>query len=195
MLILPSMTACLKEQEKTDEPLPEYYEAYAGVLTEFMNSDKNQFDDAAFVLAYIDDDDIPELLVSDTYAKSGIVSIYTYNLGEAVLVDTAGTNGLIYFNERSGMYVAVDEDMVCSGCTVTRMNATSIEKVWTGRSEKDLGYASDPGEDAEIRYFSENEEVDEATYNALLGEYMPEDIKSNADGYPLTEENINSIFR
>lgn len=104
-----------------------------------------------------------------------------------MLVDTTGTNGVIYYNERSGLFVTVDEDMYCSSVTVSRMNATVIEQVWSGREEREIN--SDT-----VRYYSDNEEIDESDYEAFLNEFMPEGILSNADGYSITEENLNEML-
>lgn len=58
---------------------------------------------ACYEYIYLDDDDVPELIVSDSSASSGQVTVYCFQNGLIKQVqDQLGSNGDIYYKEREG---------------------------------------------------------------------------------------------
>lgn len=66
---------------------------------------KENFNEWHFALAYIDEDDIPELVVADSDAHAASADIYTYIDGEVTKVGSAGSWGGFQFAPRKNYIV------------------------------------------------------------------------------------------
>lgn len=67
--------------------------------------------DCKFMLAYVDDDDIPELLVSEGFFHFSKVTIYVYQNKKLKKVDSLGQLGEMKYDERTGYVQGLYSDM------------------------------------------------------------------------------------
>lgn len=98
-------------QQTDAEP---YVLAYAEVLRRIeedwyreLGTEQSPDDPMHFVLGYIDDDDIPELLVGLTGKWDfAPVKLYTFSDGKAILLGEYGTSATIQYSEKSGVFLS-----------------------------------------------------------------------------------------
>lgn len=91
-----------------------YALAYAEVLRHIeedwyqeLGTEQSPDDPMHFVLGYIDDDDIPELLVGLTGKWDfAHVKLYTFTDGKAILLGEYGTSATIQYSEKSGVFLS-----------------------------------------------------------------------------------------
>lgn len=94
--------------EEIEIELPEpYMEAYYDFLLRYWKAYmKNSYSKGRFVLAYIDEDDIPELLIIEMPCHATSVSVYTYYDGKVTELGAYGSTGRMQFVDRKGMIVS-----------------------------------------------------------------------------------------
>lgn len=89
-----------KEQEKKTQE--ELFEKYAAVLRSFKEENENP----RFALTYIDDDDIPELLLYPDYYGAGTpVTVYSIYNGEAILVGSFGSYSELLYGYKASLII------------------------------------------------------------------------------------------
>ena len=143
-----------------------------------------------FALCYIDNDDIPELIVGimPKYAPHAAgAAVYTYYDGEVVFVCSGGGYGEINYVER--------ENLICSmytGMGITTIQTYEIANgtgvcIWTGFND-----AAGIPESQEPTYKSNEVEVSLEEFKEALDIYCPDErMSSSSDNYyALTEENV-----
>lgn len=91
--------------EEIEIELPEpYMEAYYDFLLRYWKAYmKNSYSKGRFVLAYIDEDDIPELLIIEMPCHATSVSVYTYYDGKVKELGAYGSTGRMRFVDGKGM--------------------------------------------------------------------------------------------
>ncbi len=99
------MTACSsKEQEKK---LEEVFEAYIQCIKGYVNNaEYDVADRIRYTLVYINEDDIPDLAISEGNAHASGVRVYFYNFDQKETVDTGeryGENGGFDYYERKSL--------------------------------------------------------------------------------------------
>lgn len=166
-------------------------------------------EDAKFQLAYIDNDDIPELIISGGYS----VHIFTVKDNELIQLKKNDNNGkfswygCLYYREKEGMFLD----------SYQRMGAyrTPVYKLQNGECslQANIEYYESvkSGEIVNQSFIIDNEEVSLDNYvnelkkwrlNTYFTEQYPEyniendnwKILHDSDGYEITESNINIII-
>lgn len=91
----------IEKEIEFEEP---YEEAYYGFLKEYLRNHLSKKWPSSFYLAYIDDDEIPELLilVKKDYTHIQEVKIYTYYDGSVTKIGAFGFMGNVLYAERQG---------------------------------------------------------------------------------------------
>lgn len=162
----------------------DWVSAYREFLTNYGGDEYT-----GFSLCYIDDDDIPELVIGTKSEYAGYgdnLDVYTYNNGEIYLVlPDIGFSGIIEYLER--------ENKICfrfiSGTgtmyEIYEINNGTATCIWEGSDN--INQSEFP------TAHSNGVEVSLEEYEALLVKYYPEErMSSNRNsGYLITEENIN----
>lgn len=83
--------------------LDDYAEAYYGFLKEYFKDCSSMMIPRGFRLAYIDGDEIPELLIMEDYIHPCGVKVYTYYNGRIIEVGEFGSIGTMRYAEKKGM--------------------------------------------------------------------------------------------
>ena len=95
LLICLLSTGC--SGDKQDERLEEAFEAYVQAIKDYVTDSENFVaEQIKYSLAYINDDDIPELILSTGISHAAGVRIYFYDFDQKKVVDTGeryGENG------------------------------------------------------------------------------------------------------
>ena len=160
-----------------------------------------------FILRYIDNDDIPELLISSGDFHNSTVTIVTYSNGELNEYDGLGSYGELYFEERSNQFFATYSGMGVFDLTCYYINNGTIVK------DFQLSY-SDPEVvdlDLEKIFHYNNKLISESDFVRIYNEKIPDwyatiEVYNDAWGVQpldnntfttytkLTEENVRIIL-
>ncbi len=94
-------------QEEFLKPEAPYIEAYYEFLQEYIKRcNTAERKRARFYLAFIDDDEIPELLVMDDNGHAAGVQVYTYCNDEVADLGEFGSTGNMQYAEKEGMIIS-----------------------------------------------------------------------------------------
>lgn len=186
-----------KEDEKKVED-KEWKNAYAQVLEKLSEEDgSTSFDEYTFMLKCIDEDEIPELLVTAGASIASTVEIFTFYNGKAVSIGNFGMmgtvsctkNGLInsgYFNHGNDISVLY-----------SLKNGTAVKKISMAIYENTQEY-EEAGYEGDITYtYCINAlKVTKEKYDKFYEQYFSEDfIEYNVfEGNTITKENIETVF-
>lgn len=178
--------------------------AYKAVLEQSLK-DENYQAGAVFSFGYVNDDDVPELLVSVSTAHAGKVNFYTEKNGEAVLLCSAGQYGVAGYMEKQG--VIIDEYNAAGALytTVYSVESGKSETVWEASKYVDGTYYDDEAteDDGSVVYMIANEEATGEDYQAAYTQYVNDDTVYNIEspaspetafGYTLNQETIDLVF-
>ena len=164
--------------------------AYADVLREgymLINTEK-------FALAYINDDDIPELLISPHFAHVAFAEIYTWNNGQLVHIEYAGQFGTANYAERTGLF-RTDAWINGYGPLITFYALSS------GQAEALHTFSEDHREEmnnnGSVIYYFDDAIVSESEYQQqyrALNDSHTWTTFSNEDGYAVTTGNIEGML-
>lgn len=170
----------------------DYVKAYTDIL---MNISKEipEIADAAnarFALAYIDNDGIPELVVSEGDAHASACILFTYRDGKAVNLGPFGGYGTLTYYEKGGVIVDGYGN-----------NGHFIEAVYT--LENGVAALAFEGEtQAEVGgevYFIDGIEVSEKEYNTAKSKIVPKGAKEAQVEYKnchkITKTDIEKIIK
>lgn len=113
ILILSCLTGCtslaIQAPKMISEQMTEQEEALAA-YGDFLESYAEQWENTdkegtpGFALIYLDNDDTPELVITDGEVKALCgVNIYTYEQGEIVYIGEYGYYGCMYYQEKAGI--------------------------------------------------------------------------------------------
>ncbi|MDE6750934.1 MAG: hypothetical protein K2K21_17995 [Lachnospiraceae bacterium] len=100
-----------KEEASADEvswPYVPYMTAYRRFLESYMEENKENIYTqwARVILAFIDDDNVPELLLIEDNSHAAGVNVYTYYQGSVIELGNFGSRGSIQYVERGGMILS-----------------------------------------------------------------------------------------
>ena len=203
------------EPDKPEEPKEpaesDKSEEYKGIYKDFLTNRLNEETsaqqttlgepDKGFTLAYMDDDDIPELIFSyGTYHAAG-VDIFKVENGELIKIrrngeesegsgGSFGSNGCIAYAERKG-YISSGY----SGMGVTNEAIYTVE----GAIVKEVSsFSEDWNDESNKKYDVNGKAVSESEYKEEKNKSASYTWKNSMyDGgyYPLTYENIEEALR
>lgn len=169
--------------------------AYEAYLNNYINENKDSIDnEGAFSLIYIDDDDIPELVIGAQHYHVAGAELCIYDGNKVKSLGNHGQFGLlvyfpkknIFFNNYSGM----------GGITTSVYNLENYaEKEICSFKEEPLDITSE-----EFRYYIDDKEVSYSEYQQSYSKIVPDDPVNTPnldepDSYPLTEEGIRKCFK
>ena len=184
----------------------QYARSYADILSEKIKSDK--YAHSTFSLVYIDNNDIPELVIGINDSHAAGAEVYTYVDGQIVQLsryvesdynsgvsDVFGEFGGILYREREGLFTSQYWGMGCEFITIYQLENGKLSEVVT------LNGAEEYPETTVI-YEINGSEVDRDTYMStrmqygFTGEYYsPEGYSnSNENKFDLIKENIESAL-
>lgn len=169
-----------------EEASPEWENAYKEILKNFHSD----FGEPRFSLAYIDNDNIPELLISVDGSHAGTVYVYTYYKNKAKEVGNYGEYGTIIFGEK--------ENKIYSEYVGMGISLVSVYEIQNGR-EKELVKIEgcmDEYDDTVSRYYINSNEVSEQEYNDAWQSYYEQKkhtVVTYDDCIPITSQNIEKL--
>ena len=112
----------IKDEDETAKLDDEMIQIYTDKLYELSAENMEDIGyDCKFMLAYVDDDDIPELLVSEGFFHFSKVSIYVYQNKKLKRVDSLGQLGEMKYDERTGYVQGIYSDMGADTYTYGRL--------------------------------------------------------------------------
>lgn len=169
-----------------EEASPEWENAYKKILKNFHSD----FGEPRFSLAYIDNDNIPELLISVDGSHAGTVYVYTYYKNKAKEVGNYGEYGTIIFGEK--------ENKIYSEYVGMGISLVSVYEIQNGR-EKELVKIEgcmDEYDDTVSRYYINSNEVSEQEYDDAWQSYYEQKkhtVVTYDDCIPITRQNIEKL--
>lgn len=169
-----------------EEASPEWENAYKKILKNFHSD----FGEPRFSLAYIDNDNIPELLISVDGSHAGTVYVYTYYKNKAKEVGNYGEYGTIIFGEK--------ENKIYSEYVGMGISLVSVYEIQNGR-EKELVKIEgcmDEYDDTVSRYYINSNEVSEQEYDDAWQSYYEQKkhtVVTYDDCVPITRQNIEKL--
>lgn len=161
--------------EPEEEPEPEdtaWKQAYLDFLQEFAVSEGRNLEAYTFSLVYIDDDSVPEMVLSGKYAASGSF-VCSYHDGE-VRWESGAAWG-VQVLEREGLWL---DSYMHSGYgreVVWELRDGRFTELGTGTFEADIQNYDD------VTYYWNDEEVSEETYKAELARLFDADRATYID--------------
>lgn len=140
-----------------------------------------------FKLAYITDDDIPELIVAKESWHNASCEILTYSDGKVISLYEGGVYGNIEYVERKSLLVINDyRKGYESGLVIKIDDNGNCEEIFSHSNNKD--YALGNGE--KVDFFVNDKSVSELEYNIAVRSNMPNNTTEFGDGIPMTLKNI-----
>ena len=98
------MAGARKQNKSEDIQQAPYAQAYLEFLTEYaQNSKDGKGQGARFSLVFVDDNDIPELLLMEDDCHAKGVKVFTYYQDQVVELGAFGSSGLMQYVERAGL--------------------------------------------------------------------------------------------
>ncbi len=98
------MAGARKQNKSEDMQQAPYAQAYLEFLTEYaQNSKDGKGQGARFSLVFVDDNDIPELLLMEDDCHAKGVKVFTYYQDQVVELGAFGSFGLMQYVERAGL--------------------------------------------------------------------------------------------
>lgn len=173
-----------------EESTNNWRQAYMVFLKEYMNNAEAP-ENCGFSLVFIDNDNIPELVIRDGIAHSASASVYTSVDSKVVKLidDLSGTYGIIQYTKRKGL--------IYSEFCYQGHDTTTIYKVKKGACTKLISLHSNEGavsDEEELEYKINDKKVSESKYNTALKKYENNKLLSSSDNdTELTSDSIDSI--
>ena len=187
------------EQEPPSQYDDGWKEAYKQYLLKYMDDRDlhDRSDYGLFSLVFIDDDDIPELVVSESSSHAADANVLSYGRNGLVDHGTFGTFGQIQYLEKENIIVS---DIVYQGngtLSVHKLTPVGAKELWQGTH----GYVWDENKAETVEEFqSYDKPVSSEQYNALYHQFVPDEaaLKSSSDesnpyAFLLTTENVEKI--
>lgn len=147
----------------------EALEAYEKFLTDYAEQWKEL--DPGFALIYLDNNDIPELVIIDGWAHLMQANIYTYENGETVFIGNYGMYGCTSYQEKEG--IIVNDFMAQGGVqyySVIRIDGTQTTPLQFFCEEWEW-------DEEELIYSIDDEIVSKEQYEAALESWDNENEK------------------
>lgn len=168
--------------------------AYKDFLLEKYNESKRLVDSgeqdymsySTFALYYMDDDGIPEVMVTDSDSHVGTATILTIDHGKVVSFSGLGSFGVVYFREKENVIVG---DYIGSGIHaiyVYHLDNGSLVTDWESKKQDTTGFEKD----GKVEYSIFGSVVDEEKYQEQYDRFVPawyDPMNSGIDACPEKE--------
>lgn len=187
------MTACNAPKKNKNEG---WQTAYRNYLTEEYQriKDAEETEDASdpsqtyFDLIYIDEDDVPELIVTENFSHAGTATLITWSDGTLRAFQGLGSNGMIIYSKKKNQFVGHYYGSGNASYWVYHLDNGNLITDWYG-VEQDLSWL--PEKDT-VNYFSFNIAVDQDTFETHYQRYIPDwfDELENCFDDPLNSDYI-----
>lgn len=185
-LITPEPEDSEEDKDVNEEVVGEYAE----ILYSYMTGD-GSYTEYKFALAYVDTDDIPELLVFQGDYHASMVEIYSFYDGEACNVGEFGSNGCVTFASKQNLISSF-----YSGQGNVYYDYYSIQDGTTFLT-KSISYTDYDIETEKEAYKIDEKRVPEEEYNQVFNQYQNEHNWTEAswynDGFEINETNIERM--
>lgn len=163
---------------------------YADILYSYITGD-GSYNEYKFALAYVDTDDIPELLVFQGDYHASMVEIYSFYDGEVCNVGIFGSNGCVTFASKQNLISSF-----YAGQGNIYYDYYSIQD-GTNFLAKSISYTDYDIETEKEAYKIDEKRVSEEEYNQALIQYQNERNWTEAscynDGFEINETNIERM--
>ncbi|MBR5586835.1 MAG: hypothetical protein IKW02_02620 [Clostridia bacterium] len=173
---------------------------WRSAYVDFLRNDfEPEYNDPRFAFIYVDDNDIPELVIGEGFFHAAGALLYTYSNGEVVPVNINdlsenrfGDYGSISYKEREGLILHQGMSMGYAGTVIFKIINNEAEYVI--RMNDDEG-AVMPGHSP--TYTIDDINVSESEYKKRLAELDTSGYTSiNYDAMnELTEDRLNSLMQ
>lgn len=169
-----------------DDVQSNWQTAYNSYLKAAYNSDKFWSpENVTFGFGYINNDNIPELLISEGTAHASKVLVVTYVNGRAVEVGSYGSNGTMEYAERESVIVDLYSKSGNVYETIYRMDDD-------GSGKKIVSYFSNSASGNELLYKINDVEVTEEEFiNDRKKNYPTSELITSKTEYAFTPEEID----
>lgn len=176
--------------------LHESNETWQNAYADFLSANKDELKNMTFMLGYVDENDIPELIVSEGYSRVDGTRYYTYCEGSVKLSMTSYEYGL-------ANYVPKKNLIINSFMHMGLMGASYHELTWDGSSRELFSYSTNEASGGNDIFYKINgndvskEEYDSAIDNSGYSENSlnqnGEQIISNDAQCQITNRNIDTL--
>ena len=168
-------TAACGVQTKKDNGT--WLSAYRDYLTEEYQKQEESKSSAEETLAieshfdlfYMDDDDVPEMIVTDNPAHAGTATLLTWSDGVLRAFPGLGSNGMVLYNERSNQIVGYYVGSGIHAFHVYHLEDGNLITDWSG-VKQDYSWMPENGT---IDYYSFDIPVDQTTFESHYDRYIP----------------------
>ena len=174
----------------TEKKPTNYKEAYNQYLKNYNGGTYGEH--FRFELVYFNNDDIPELFVSEENAHFGSVKILTYTNGKVVQIYEGGKYGTLNYIERNSIVVESDLHQGIVTGYVKRIGDDGTAEVLFSHTDNE---GAVPEDSSDVYYKIGDENVSKFVYEMEVFIKMPEDTSEFCDGIPMTTENIDKYCR
>lgn len=148
---------------------------------------------STFVLYYIEEDDVPEILVTDDGSHVGTATLVTYKNGLVKAYSGLGSSGVVYFREKENVIVG---DYIGSGMhaiTVYHLDNGSLVTDWESQ-KMDTTWFEDGGK---IDYSTYGAVVDAKEYQAQYDQFVPkwyDPMNEGIDALPESKQDTDDYI-
>ena len=137
-----------------------------------------------FLLCYMDSDSTPEIMIMEDGSHAGTATILTYVDGAVKSFGKLGSFGVVYFQPKENIIIGDYVGMGTFATTVYHLENGNLIVDWEGKREG--GYV----EGYDYSFYSYDRQIDEAEYNKLYAQYVPDWYDPfNDEAYPATAED------
>lgn len=157
---------------------------YKNILASF------DYPDMAFDLVFIDDDNIPELVVSEGLAHVAGCNIYTMYNGSCVELGNYGVYGEIGYVKNSGRIMLSNLQQGYASCFVGEIRDGAIQTIFTASSN--TGAVID---ESEYKFIVNDNDVSHAEYDERVMSYFNQpDLQWAGRRYSMNPDVINAAL-
>lgn len=187
-----------KTTAKSADKYPDWRIAYKDYLKDSFQKDKSSVvygNDSKLLFGYIDNNDVPELMISSGSAHTSYVVILTYYNGKVYNLGSYKGWGTITYYEKKGYFKSFFDKNRGAGFEegFYSIKNGAINDSWFGTSE-----FSQTGDSA--KYFVNGSEVSEESYNNQkksytdkFQNYASSEISTGYGGHSFTLENVKKL--
>ncbi len=162
-------------EEKEDVELnTPWAEAYYEFLEKELKDNSSKMKPTGFRLAYIDDDDVPELLIMEDDFHGAGVRVCTYYHDELVEIGEFGSMGNMFYAERQGEINGGFTNFGESFCDYYVLDRGKAEIIGSFHAYPDLNY----DDDSVTLYEIDGEPVTKKQYHEKLDEFERDNYES-----------------
>lgn len=190
-----------EEPEPATKPTQEnvdWIALYKEYLHEQIEEDRSEDEDgdvyAHFSLIYLDNDEIPELVISGGYYHAASATLAVIYNGELRTFPDLGSYGGFQYKERQGLIVSGYDGSGVSSRAVYRLEQGELKVVWSGSEEHVF-------EDQDNYYFGDYEHHREVTeeefrkqYDANVPNGLTTSLVEDSSAPSMTSENVEAYF-